>query len=339
MGKQIQLFGFFLICFVISACKNEMQKISDLENQIFQEYAPSPNEVGYPISYDNFRDILLKFPETSFCYDFNKLAGINYVKIIDSQDKTIRAYTGNDGSLLAIQVKSGYGIHTFNLDEDELSSLNLYSFENLNTIFSVKDDRGHIIYLLCSEDNKVAAIRIKGDELRPALVFEDDGDYISFLSSDASEDDVKIEYKQDSMKLIYPELERIDAVEYTIYAFNGRVFKKSGVIEKSPLHVSVQDYDKLIYCFLSEKVNVRIDRMKGGTFRYASWGSDKKFSEKPDLVLFSNNVKENYKTMTNSYTFNNDGYSYIMKIAKDNEDAELFVVKDGKILAHYIEYL
>lgn len=337
MGKQIQLFGFFLICFVMSACKNEMQKISDLENQIFQEYAPSPNEVGYPISYDNFRDILLKFPENSFSYDFNKLAGINYVKIVDSQDKTIRGYTGNDGSLFAIQVKSGSDIHTFNLDEDELIFLNLYPFENLFNILSVKSDRGDIIYILCSEDNQAAAIRLMGDKLQQALVFEEDGDYVSLLSSEISEDNLKIEFKQDSMELVYPEQEGIDAVEYVVYKFNGRVFKKSGVIEKSLLHASVQDYDKLIYCFLSEKVNVRIDRMKGGTFRYASWSSGNKFSEKPDLVLFSNNVKENYKNMTNNYIFYNDGYSYIVKIAKDDEDAELFVVKDGKTLAHYVE--
>ena len=338
MKKQIIFIGILLICVAISACKNEMRKISDLENQIFKEYAPSPNEVGYPISYDNFREILLNFPETSFSYDFNKLAEINYVKIVDSPDKTVRAYTKNDGSLLTIQVKSGNDIHTFNLDEDELNSLNLYLIENLDNIFSVKSNRGDIIYILCSEDNQVAAVRLMDDKLQQALVFEEDGDYISLLSSDISEDYIEIEFKQDSMELDYPEQEEIDAVEYAVYKFNGRVFKKSGVIEKKLLHASVQDYDKLIYCFLSEKVNVRIDRMKGGTFRYASWGSDKKFSEKPDLVLFSHNVKENYKTMTNSYIFNNDGYSYIMKIAMDDEEAELFVVKDGKTLAHYVEY-
>ena len=116
-----------------------------------------------------------------------------------------------------------------------------------------------------------------------------------------------------------------------LYTPNGCVFKKSGVIEKSLLHASVQNYDKLIYCFLSETVNVRIDKMKGGTFRYASWSNGNKFSEKPDLILFS--IKENYKTMTNSFIFKNDGYSYIMKIAKDDEEAD----KDGKPLAHYVE--
>ena len=337
MRKQILLIGIFLICIAISACKNEIKKISDMENQIFKEYTPSPNEVGYPISYDNFKDILFEFPETSFSYDFKKLAGINYVKIVDSPDKTIRAYTKNDGLLLAIQIKSGNDFYTFKLDEDELSSLKLYSFENLTNIFSIKADRGDIIYILCSEDNQAAAIRLMGEKLQPALVFEVDGEYISLLSSYISEDDVKIDFKQDSMKLIYPELERQDVVEYAVYTFNGRVFKKSDVIEKSLLHASVQDYDKLIYCFLSEKVNVRIDRLKGGTYRYASWKKGNKFSEKPDLVLFSNNVKENYETGACEFTFNNEGYSYIMNITGDDEEAELFVIKDGKTLTHYVE--
>lgn len=338
MRKQILLVCIIFIGIAIIACRNEKQKISGLENQIFEEYAPYPNEVGYSISYENFKEILLKFPETSFSYDFNKLTEISYVKIVDSSDQTIRSYSKNNGSLLAIQVKSGNDIHTFDLDEDELSSLNLYSFDDITNIYSIKADRGDIIYLLCSEDNQVTAIRLMDDKLQPALVFEDDDDdYTSVLYSCVSADDVRIDYKYDSREFVYPEDEEKDAIKYALYTFNGRVFKKSDVIEESLLHASVQDYDELLYCFLSEKVNVRIDRLKGGTFRYASWNDGKKFSEKPDLVLFSNNLKENYETGEGEFTFNNEGYSYIMKIAGDNAEAELFVVKDGKTLARYTE--
>ena len=338
MRKKVLFFGVIFFCVVLSACKNETQKIFDLEDQIFKEYAPSPNEVGYPISYENFKDILEKYPESSFNYDFNKLAEISYVKIVESSDQTFRTYTQNDGSLFALQVKSDKNIHTFNLDEDELSSLNLYSLENVANIFSVKADRGDIIYILCSEGNQAAAVRLVGDKLQPALVFEEEeGNYTSSLSSDVSEDGAKIDYKYDSREFVCPEYEEKDAVKYALFTFNGRVFKKSGVYEESLLHASVQDYDALLYSFSSEKVNVRIDRLKGGTFRYASWNDGKKFSEKPDLVLFSNNVKENYETGACEFTFNNEGYSYIMKIVGNNEGAELFVVKDGKTLARYTE--
>lgn len=338
MRKKSIFLGLIFLCIALSACKNETQKIVDLEDQIYKEYAPSPNEVGYPISYENFKDILMKFPEASFNYDFNKLAGISYVKIVESPDHTIRTYTQNDGSLFALQVKSDKNIHTFNLDEDELSSLNLYSLENVANIFSVKTDKGDIIYILCSKDNQAAAIRLMGDKLQPALVFEEeDGNYTSSLFSDISDDDAKIDYRYDSREFVYPEDEKQDAIIYALYTFNGRVFKKSSFFEESSLHTSVQDYDELLYCFLSEKVNVRIDRLKGGTFRYASWNDGKRFSEKPDLVLFSNNVKEDYETGACEFTFNNEGYSYIMKIAGDNEGAELFVVKGGKTLARYTE--
>lgn len=338
MRKLILFIGIIFMCVIISACKSETRKVADLENQIFEEYAPSPNEVGYPISYDKFKEILSTFPEASFDYDFHKLTDIDYVKIVDSPDQTIRTYTQNDGSLFALQVKSDKKIHTFNPDEDELSSLNLYSLENVANIFSVKADRGDMIYILCSKDNQAAAVRLMGDKLQPALVFEEeDGNYTSSLSSYISNDDAKIDYKHDSREFIYPEDEEKDAIKYALYTFNGRVFKKSDVIEESLLHASVQDYDELLYCFLSEKVNVRIDRLKGGTFRYASWNDGKKFSEKPDLVLFSNNLKENYETGEGEFTFNNEGYSYIMKIAGDNAEAELFVVKDGKTLARYTE--
>ena len=339
MKKNKVLFlGFIFLCVALSACKNETQKIFDLEDKIYKEYAPSPNEVGYPISYEIFKDILVKFPEASFDYDFNKLTEIGYVKIAESPDQTIRTYTQNDGSLFALQVKSDKNTYTFNPYEDELRSLKLYSIENVANIFSVKADRGDMIYILSSKDNQAAAVRLMGDKLQPALVFEEeDGNYTSSLSSYISGDDAKIDYKDDSREFVYPEDEEKDAIEYALYTFNGRVFKKSGVFKESLLHASVQDYDALLYCFTSEKVNVRIDRLIGGTFRYASWKNGKKFSEKPDLVLFSNNVREDYETGACEFTFNNEGYSYIMKIAGDNEGAKLFVVKDGKTLARYTE--
>lgn len=338
MRKLILFIGIISMCVVLSACKSETRKVADLENQIFEEYAPSPNEVGYPISYDKFKEILSKFPEASFGYDFNKLTEIGYVKIVDSPDQTIRTYTQNDGSLFALQVKSDKNILTFNPDEDELSSLSLYSLENVANIFSVKADRGDIIYIICSKDNQVAAVRLMGDKLQPAMVFdEEDGNFTSFLSAYISADEAKIEYKYDSREFVYPEDEEKDAIEYALYTFNGRVFKKSGTFEESLLHASVQDYDELLYCFTSEKVNVRIDRLKGGTFRYASWKNGRKFSEKPDLVLFGNNVKENYETGASEFTFTNEGYSYIMKTGGDNAGAVLLVVKDGRTLARYTE--
>ena len=338
MRKLILFIGIISMCVVLSACKSETRKVADLENQIFEEYAPSPNEVGYPISYDKFKEILSTYPEASFDYDFKKLTDIGYVKIAESPDQTIRTYTQNDGSLFALQVKSDKNILTFNPDEDELSSLSLYSLENVANIFSVKADRGDMLYILCSDDNQAAAVRLMGDKLQPALVFEEeDGNYTSSLSSYISSDDAKIDYKDDSREFVFPEDEEKDAIEYALYTFNGRVFKKSDVIEESLLHASVQDYDALLYCFTSEKVNVRIDRLKGGTFRYASWKNGRKFSEKPDLVLFGNNVKENYETGASEFTFSNEGYSYIMKTGGDNAGAVLLVVKDGRTLARYTE--
>lgn len=330
----------FLLCVALCACKNETQIISDLEDQIYNEYAPSPNEVGYPINYEIFKDVLVKFPESSFNYDFNKLTKIDYVKIVESPDQTIRTYLRNDGSLFALQVKSDKNedIHTLTPDEDELTELHLGSLENVANIFSVKADKGHMIYILCSEENQVAAVCLIGDKLQPALVFdEEEGNYTSYLYSYISEHDAKIEYKDDSREFVYPRDEARDAIEYALYKFNGRVFKKNDVFEESLLHSSVQDYDELLYCFTSEKVNVRIDLLEGGTFRYASWENGKEFSEKPDLVLFSDDVKENYETGAWEFTFNNEGYSYIMKNAGGGEGVELFVVKDGETLARYTE--
>ena len=55
------------------------------------------------------------------------------------------------------------------------------------------------------------------------------------------------------------------------------------------------------------------------------------------MVLFGNNVKENYETGASEFTFSNEGYSYIMKTGGDNAGAVLLVVKDGRTLARYTE--
>lgn len=102
---------------------------------------------------------------------------------------------------------------------------------------------------------------------------------------------------------------------------------------KSKMYPEVNTWERNITVCDCGKYLVRVDETENG-YRYASWGKEKKISDKPDLVLFSKNGDiGSYGEF--KYTFTNGRYIYVVEkttiLTDENEDGLfLHILFDGK---------
>lgn len=90
---------------------------------------------------------------------------------------------------------------------------------------------------------------------------------------------------------------------------------------KNNLHSSVSKFEENVLVWKSGTLTVRLDRVNNN-LRYAAWSKGKKFSEKPDLVLY-NGVEEIQGTIGGvTYTFKNDKWTYVIDDVQACEGAE-----------------
>lgn len=81
---------------------------------------------------------------------------------------------------------------------------------------------------------------------------------------------------------------------------------------KESVHPDVKPWVRNVLVFQSEKFLIRVDEMKGGTLRYASWNRPSTFSDKPALIL-KNGEEEYQGTMGGvTYTWLNGDWKYII---------------------------
>jgi len=104
------------------------------------------------------------------------------------------------------------------------------------------------------------------------------------------------------------------------------------------LHESVKDFDKPILNWETRKFKIRIDDLGGRKYRYASWGIDKQYSDKPDLILKKGELVFEGSVGNHYYLFKNGKYSYrlfVNNIGKSSTPVgELDVFKSGKNILH-----
>ncbi len=117
---------------------------------------------------------------------------------------------------------------------------------------------------------------------------------------------------------------------YDLYHWNGTTFDSVGNVGNRRLHQSLQQYYELCTYFVTKGFRVRIDRMADDSYRYASWPRSKETSVRPDLVIEGGR----YDEQKDSYTFENEGYTYYVGsfIVNDENRRGLVVSKDGKVL-------
>ena len=112
---------------------------------------------------------------------------------------------------------------------------------------------------------------------------------------------------------------------FLVYHFDGNSFIFKGREAPYWLHSSLKDYQSTEYCFMTSGYLVQIDKMKDGTYRYASWKNGKGLKDmgrKPSLVIGGGSYKNN------RFTFKNSTYTYTVDL---NEET-LVVKNNGKTI-------
>lgn len=140
-----------------------------------------------------------------------------------------------------------------------------------------------------------------------------------------SHDMLEIEYYPESKELYVPIVDSGDGNtgHYTVYQFNGNRFvEKEGVHPCKGLHNSLHQYESMVNSFTTKEHFIRIDLLKNGNYRYASWNLPSSISEEPDLILESE---------LDAYSFRNGNYSYSIEWHED-ESKDLVVKHNDNIL-------
>jgi hypothetical protein len=123
------------------------------------------------------------------------------------------------------------------------------------------------------------------------------------------------------------------AVNYQSDA-EARIKKELIVKDKQHLHNSLSDFETPVCVLLTKKYRIRIDAMKNGKYRYASWKFTSKMNDKPDLVIQNGKYVPDGSGGNHSYVFKNGNYLYECGIVllgeEDSSPAYLTVYKDGK---------
>lgn len=128
---------------------------------------------------------------------------------------------------------------------------------------------------------------------------------------------------------------KITAVNYQS-DFEKKLEKNLIIQQKKSLHISLKNFTKPIYQIKTKNYLIRIDKLKNGNYRYASWKSNNLESTKPELVLL-NGTREFLGSGGNEViTFSEGIYKYKIYrniIGEDSStDITLEVEKQGKII-------
>lgn len=123
---------------------------------------------------------------------------------------------------------------------------------------------------------------------------------------------------------------------YRLYHFDGKRFIDKGEAPHKGLHISLNNYYRLARYFVTKNYIVRVDKLKDGNYRYASWKSPSNMSEKPRLIITGGKYDEE----NDDYTFVNEGIEYKVGYSEDESIGDgvfehhefLWVQKNGKTL-------
>lgn len=277
-----------------------------------------------------------------------------------SEDGRVTFYSWNTGMggtcpdfAVRCKIKMDNGkYHVYQLKgEDELNSVGWVQW-----VHAIDKNDGSTYYIVNRDHNISSkegyswmdAFVIEGDKLKPVSVY-DGGDDVKGISMEICYDipywyfatngegwGWMYEYDVHTKDLYVPETTQDYPGEitdrYTVYHFDGMRFISQGSQAHKGLHKSLQDYDRLEYFFRTKGHIVRIDRLRNGDLRYASWQSNASMSDTPDLVICGGRCD----SKTGQYIFTNKGYVYLCKVteymqinAEKSQSQEYLIVKKG----------
>ena len=84
--------------------------------------------------------------------------------------------------------------------------------------------------------------------------------------------------------------------------------------DKQSLHSSINTFEEPVLDWKTASYHIRVDDLGDHNYRYASWGINKKSSDKPDFVLLNGDIKFSGSGGNHSYTFKNGRYSYVLHV-------------------------
>lgn len=107
-------------------------------------------------------------------------------------------------------------------------------------------------------------------------------------------------------------------------------------VDKKAIHKKLSQFEQPTLVLETKKFRVRIDELKNGTYRYASWAITSNMSNKPDLILKNGTRVADGSGGNHHYEFNNGKYKYVCYINHmgnpDSAPADLRVYKNDAIL-------
>ena len=115
------------------------------------------------------------------------------------------------------------------------------------------------------------------------------------------------------------------ADRYIVYRFDGEYFTYKGKDGGYWIHQSLRNYDILYALGITKNLIIRIDRMADGSIRYASWNSNKTMKDKPNIILYNDDI---YDGSDEGMSFYNGDFKYTF----DNERKELRVYEGRKLI-------
>ena len=105
--------------------------------------------------------------------------------------------------------------------------------------------------------------------------------------------------------------------------------------DKNKLPKSLQVFEKPLYLILTKNYKIRIDEKVQEKYRYAGWKINNQKTD-PDLIIENGVLEYDGSGGNHTITFKNNGYTYLVSIimlgTKDDPDATLEVLKDGKTI-------
>ncbi len=105
-------------------------------------------------------------------------------------------------------------------------------------------------------------------------------------------------------------------------------------MDKDKIYRSLKDFEEPILIMETKQNKIRIDKLKNGKYRYASWSINSKMSKKPDIVIKDGNWIPEGSGGNHRYEFINDNYKYecIINVLRTNDTppAELVIYRNDK---------
>lgn len=291
-------------------------------------------------------------------YPFTESVKNEYVTVATSADGNLRIYTwdtGEGGTMICwgniIQYRDGKKVMAFDkslgavLHPDDSDQLEMDFGSHVDTILTVHAQDG-IIYLI--DDyfressnwgySSLIALKIEDGKLMETSVLARDGETDSrigcehtiaewyFITNQGDGWDWIFRYDTDNNNLYICTVDSNSCYtdQYDIYHFDGNKFTYTRTDGPYWLYPELREYECLELLFETKKFLIRVDQLKDGSLRYASWSHGTPMSEKPDLVLMDGKKTEDM------FKFTNGKYAY--NIYRKETENELEIMNRGKVL-------